>query len=57
MKAIAVDDEPLVLGLLVKTIKEAEPDCEVCGFQKPSEALGAIAGGLRLDVALSLIHI
>lgn len=57
MKAIAVDDEPLVLGLLVKTIKEAEPDCEVCGFQKPSEALDAIAGGLRPDVAFLDIEI
>ena len=51
MKIIAVDDEPLVLDVLIKAIREAEAGCEVQGFVRSREALAAVQDGLRPDVA------
>lgn len=39
MRILALDDEKIALEGLVKSIKEAEPTAEVCGFKKASEAM------------------
>lgn len=39
MIILAVDDEKIALEGLVKSIREAEPEAEVVGFRKPSEAM------------------
>lgn len=51
MTFIAVDDEEVVLGVLIKAVKEAQPGCEISGFGSAREALRAIENGLRPDVA------
>lgn len=50
MKIIAVDDESLALEGLVSSIKKAEPEAEVTGFNNPREAL-AFAKENQVDVA------
>lgn len=39
MIILALDDEKIALEGLLKSIREAEPEAEVIGFRKPSEAL------------------
>lgn len=51
MKCFAVDDEPIVLALLERTIREAAPGCEVRSFGSARDALDAAAAGERPDVA------
>lgn len=51
MNFIAVDDEPIVLNVLMNAIREAEPDCELRGYEHPREALDTIEKGMRPDVA------
>lgn len=50
MKIIAVDDEPLVLDVLIKAIREAEV-ARSPGLHAFPEALAAVQDGLRPDVA------
>ena len=52
MTILAVDDEPIVLSVLINAIREAEPGCEVRGFESPEEALAELAEhGFRPEVA------
>ncbi|MCD7991187.1 MAG: response regulator [Clostridia bacterium] len=51
MKFIAVDDEPVVLEVLLKAVREAGTGYEVQGFVRSRDALAAVQDGLRPDVA------
>lgn len=51
MIIIAVDDEPIVLGVLAESILEAASGCTVHRFDHTREAYSAIKDGLRPDVA------
>ena len=55
MHIIAVDDEPLALGLLVRSIQEACPAAQICKFQSGHEALQFLESN-RCDVAFLDIH-
>lgn len=50
MHIIAVDDEPLALGLLVRSIREARPDAQISQFQSGQSALEFLESN-RCDVA------
>jgi two-component SAPR family response regulator len=52
---IAVDDEPLALGLLVRSIQEAYPSARINKFQSGHEALHFLESN-RCDVAFLDIH-
>ena len=52
---IAVDDEPLALGLLVRSIREACPAAQLQPFQSASEALAFLARN-PCDIAFLDIH-
>ena len=52
---IAVDDEPLALGLLVHAIQEACPTAQVSEFQSGQEALQFLESN-RCDIAFLDIH-
>lgn len=51
MKCFAVDDEPMVLSLLERTIREAAPACTVQAFGSALDALAAVDAGTHPDVA------
>lgn len=51
MRCFAVDDEPMALSLLERTIQEAAPACEVQAFGSAREVLEAVRAGARPDVA------
>ena len=55
MHIIAVDDEPLALGLLVHSIQEACPAAQVREFQSGQEALQFLESN-RCDIAFLDIH-
>ena len=55
MHIIAVDDEPLALGLLVRSIQEACPTAQISKFQSGHDALGFLESN-RCDVAFLDIH-
>lgn len=55
MHIIAVDDEPLALGLLVRSIQEACPTAQVSKFQSAQEALRFLENN-QCDVAFLDIH-
>ena len=55
MHIIAVDDEPLALGLLVRSIQEACPTAQISKFQSGNEALQFLESN-RCDVAFLDIH-
>ena len=55
MHIIAVDDEPLALGLLVRSIREACPSAQISKFQSGQEALAFLQSN-RCDVAFLDIH-
>ena len=55
MRIIAVDDEPLALGLLVRSIQEACPAAQISHFQSGQEALQFLESN-RCDVAFLDIH-
>ena len=55
MRIIAVDDEPLALGLLVRSIQEACPAAQIRHFQSGHEALQFLESN-RCDVAFLDIH-
>ena len=55
MRIIAVDDEPLALGLLVRSIQEACPAAQISHFQSAQEALQFLKSN-RCDVAFLDIH-
>ena len=55
MHIIAVDDEPLALGLLVRSIQEACPAAQISAFQSGQEALQFLESN-RCDVAFLDIH-
>jgi two-component SAPR family response regulator len=55
MHIIAVDDEPLALGLLVRSIQEACPSAQISQFQSSAEALHTLEH-IRCDVAFLDIH-
>ena len=55
MHIIAVDDEPLALGLLVRSIQEACPAAQINHFQSGHEALQFLESN-RCDVAFLDIH-
>lgn len=55
MHIIAVDDEPLALGLLVRSIREACPVAQISEFQSGHEALQFLESN-RCDVAFLDIH-
>ena len=52
---IAVDDEPLALGLLVRSIQKACPTAQISQFQSGQEALQFLESN-RCDVAFLDIH-
>lgn len=51
MKCFAVDDEPMVLSLLERTIREAAPACTVQAFGSALDALAAVDAGAHPAVA------
>ena len=55
MHIIAVDDEPLALGLLVRSISEACPTAQISKFQSGNDALLYLENN-RCDVAFLDIH-
>ena len=55
MHVIAVDDEPLALGLLVRSIQEACPSAQISRFQSGHEALQFLEDH-RCDIAFLDIH-
>ena len=55
MHVIAVDDEPLALGLLTRSILEAYPTAQISQFQSGHEALAFLENN-RCDVAFLDIH-
>ena len=55
MHIIAVDDEPLALGLLVHSIREACPTAQINKFQSANDALAFLEGN-PCDVAFLDIH-
>lgn len=55
MHIIAVDDEPLALGLLVRSIQEVCPDAQINKFQSAHDALRFLESS-RCDVAFLDIH-
>ena len=55
MRILAVDDEPLALGLLVRSIQEACPAAQISKFQSGHEALQALENA-QFDVAFLDIH-
>ena len=52
---LAVDDEPLALGLLVRSIQEACPTAQISKFQSGHEALQALEQ-TQFDIAFLDIH-
>ena len=52
---IAVDDEPLALGLLVRSIRNACPTAQISEFQSGHKALQFVESN-RCDVAFLDIH-
>lgn len=57
MLIFAIDDEPRMLKLLYKAIKEAVPDAEIMDFEYHDELLGALKAGKRPDVVFSDIEL
>ena len=55
MHIVAVDDEPLALGLLVRSIQEACPSAQISKFQSGQETLQFLETN-RCDVAFLDIH-
>ena len=55
MHIIAVDDEPLALGLLVRSIREACPATQISEFQSGHDALQFLQSN-RCDIAFLDIH-
>ena len=55
MHIIAVDDEPLALGLLVRSVQEACPSAQISKFQSGQQALQFLET-TRCDVAFLDIH-
>ena len=55
MHIIAVDDEPLALGLLVRSIQEACPTAQISKFQSGNDALQFLESN-RCDAAFLDIH-
>ena len=55
MHVIAVDDEPLALGLLVRSIQEACPESHITKFQSGNDALQFLESN-RCDIAFIDIH-
>ena len=55
MHIIAVDDEPLALGLLVRSIRNACPTAQISEFQSGHKALQFVESN-RCDVAFLDIH-
>lgn len=55
MRIVAVDDEPLMLEKIRKTIEEAEPDCRLVTFDNPNHVI-SFAKTHKVDVFFLDIH-
>ncbi len=56
MRIFALDDEPLMLETLQRTIREAVPDAELCVFSRARDVLAALSGGEKADLIFSDIE-